>query len=96
MVQLGRGGTVVVGVGYVLVIVGVVDPQTPLHISVGVQKALVGQEEDGPTSQAIVGRFEVPGGSGLVVMHCPPQGAVGPFVQYWVGVHVEPVGQALL
>ncbi len=99
-----------VKLGEVLVLVGVVDlgvevpvrgavpvpRQTPMHASVGVQKALVGQEEDGPTSQGIVGRFAVPGGGALVVMHCPPQGAVMPAVQYSVGVRVEPVGQGPL
>jgi len=70
--------------------------QTPLHTSVGVQKALVGHDEDAPTSQGIAGSLEVLGGGGLVVMHCPPQGAVLPAVQYSVGVHVEPVGQGPL
>lgn len=71
-----KGGMERVKLGEVLVLVGVVDlgvevpvrgavpvpRQTPMHASVGVQKALVGQEEDGPTSQGIVGRFAVPGG----------------------------------
>ena len=106
MVQPGSGVMVVVRVSGGVERMGVdcvgVDPvigvtrQTPVHTSVGVQKALVGHEEDGPTSQGIVGRLELLGGGWLVAMHCPPQGAVLLAVQYSVGVHVEPVGQGPL